>query len=107
MVGAGFKQMRGKTVAQGITTHDLYSAKICYRHHPFCDTEVELVRYLPRTNPAILVVKLPAGPQLAVPGWMLSPLVGEQLKEEAEPRSAIAALQELRQLIDIQPCSPP
>jgi hypothetical protein len=34
---------------------------------------------------------------------MLSPLVCEQLKEEAEPRIAIAALQELRQLIDIQP----
>lgn len=49
------------------------------------------------------MVKLPAGPQLAVPEWMLSPLVCEQLKEEAEPRIAIAALQELRQLIDIQP----
>jgi hypothetical protein len=34
---------------------------------------------------------------------MLSPLVCEQLKEEAEPRIAITALQELRQLIDIQP----
>ena len=85
------------------TTHDLYSAKICYRHHPFYGTEVEVVRYLRRTSPAILVVKLPAGPQLAVPEWMLSPLVCEQLKEEAEPRIAIAALQELRQLIDIQP----
>lgn len=85
------------------TTHDLYSAKICYRHHLFYDTEVEVVRYLRRTNPGILVVRLPAGPQLAVPEWMLSPLVCEQLKEEAEPRIAIAALQELRQLIDIQP----
>ena len=49
------------------------------------------------------MVKLPDGLQLAVPEWMLSPLVCEQLKEESEPRIAIAALQELRQLIDIQP----
>lgn len=84
------------------TTHDLYSAKICYRHHPLYGTEVEVVRYLRRTNPAILVVKLPDGRQLAVPEWMLSPLMCEQLKEEAEPRIALAALQELRQLIDIQ-----
>jgi hypothetical protein len=49
------------------------------------------------------VVKLPDGLQLAVPEWMLSPLVCEQLKEEVEPRIAIASLRELRQLIDIQP----
>lgn len=54
------------------------------------------------TSP-ILVVKLPDGRQLAVPEWMLNPLVCEQLKEEVEPRIAIAALQQLRQLIDIQP----
>jgi hypothetical protein len=53
--------------------------------------------------PAIVVVKLPEGLQLALPEWMLSPLVCEQLKEEVEPRIAIAALQELRHLIDIQP----
>lgn len=77
--------------------------KICYRHHPFYGTEVEVVRYLRRANSAILIVKLPDGLQIAVPEWMLSPLVCEQLKEEAESRIAIAALQELRQLIDIQP----
>ena len=99
----GEMNVNGDDLRHRRTTHDLYSAKICYRHHPFYDTEVEVVRYLRRTNPAILVVKLPAGPQLAVPEWMLSPLVCEQLKEEAEPRIAIAALQELRQLIDIQP----
>ena len=96
-------ELRKRVARHRPTTHDLYSAKICYRHHPFYDTEVEVVRYLRRTNPAVLLVKLPAGPQLAVPECMLSRLVCEQLKEEAEPRIAIAALQELRQLIDIQP----
>jgi hypothetical protein len=61
------------------------------------------VRFLRRTSPAVLVVKLPDGLQLAVPEWMLSPLACEQLKEEKEPLIATAALQQLRELIDIQP----
>lgn len=61
------------------------------------------MRFLRRTSPAVLVVKLPDGLQLAVPEWMLSPLACEQLKEEKEPRIATAALQELRGLIDVQP----
>ena len=85
------------------TAHDSHLSKICYRHHPCYGVEVEIVRYLRRTSPAILVVRLPDEQQLAVPEWMLSPLVCEQLKEEAEPRIAIAALQELRRLLDIQP----
>ncbi len=56
------------------------------------------MRFLRRTSPAVLVVKLPDGLQLAVPEWMLSPLACEQLKEEKEPRIATAALQELREL---------
>ena len=85
------------------TAHDSHLSKICYRHHPCYGVEVEIVRFLRRTSPAVLVVKLPDGLQLAVPEWMLSPLVCEQLKEEAEPRITIAALQELHELIDIQP----
>lgn len=85
------------------TAHDLYLAKICYRYHPFYCTEVQVIRYLRRMTSPILVVKLPDGRQLAIPEWMLNPLVCEQLKQEVEPRIAIAALQQLRQLIDIQP----
>ena len=61
------------------------------------------MRFLRRRIPAVLVVRLPDGLQLAVPEWMLSPLACEQLKEEKEPRIATPTLQELRELVDIQP----
>src|SRR5215472_2473091 len=64
------------------TTHDLLSRKICYRFHPFHDVEVELVRYLRKTDSSILVVKLPGGVQVAIPEWMLNPQVCDQLKSE-------------------------
>ena len=85
------------------TAHDLSPARICYRHHPFYDVEVEVVRYLRRTSPAIVVVRLPQGLQLAVPEWMLNPLFCEQLKDEARPRIAVAAFLELRRILDLQP----
>jgi hypothetical protein len=61
-----------------------------------------MIRYLRRVGCAILIVRLPDGSQLAVPQWMLNPLSCERLSDEAEPRVAIGALVELRQLIDSQ-----
>jgi hypothetical protein len=65
-----------------------------------------MIRHLRRISSAILIVRLPDGSQLAVPEWMLNPLSCERLIDEAEPRVAISALVELRQLIDSQPLIP-
>jgi hypothetical protein len=84
------------------TTHDSYSAKIYYRFHPFYGTEVEVIRHLRRSEPAILILKLPGGAQLAVPEWMLLPQVCDRLVIETEPRISIDALIDLRALVDAQ-----
>ena len=84
------------------TTHDLLSTKICYRFHPFHGVEVELVRYLRKTESSILIVKLPGGTQLAIPEWMLNPQVCDRLRNEDQPRISVAALLDLRRLIDAQ-----
>jgi hypothetical protein len=80
----------------------LCTAKICYRHHPCYGVEVEVIRHLRRIGSAILIVRLPDCVQLAVPEWMLSPQVCQHLTDQAEPRIAIEALEELRRLIDAQ-----
>jgi hypothetical protein len=41
--------------------------------------------------------------QVAVPTWMLDPLVCQQLTDEEHPRLSVAALSELRALLDSQP----
>ena len=63
---------------------------------------VEVIRHLRRIGSAILIVRLPDGLQLAVPEWMLSPQACQHLTDQAEPRIAIEALEELRRLIDAQ-----
>src|SRR5262249_49407179 len=82
------------------TTHDFHQTKICYRCHPSCGVEVEVIRYLRRIDPAILIVRLPSGKQVALPDWMLSPQVCDGFTNEAEPRISIQALFDLRRLID-------
>jgi len=84
------------------TAHDLCTAKICYRHHPCYGVEVEVIRHLRRIGSAILIVRLPNGLQLAVPEWMLNPQACQHLTDQAEPRIAVEALEELRRLIDAQ-----
>jgi hypothetical protein len=82
------------------TAHDLHVAKICYRCHPFCGVEVEVIRYLRRRDSVSLIVRLPGGAQVAIPDWMLSPQVCDRFTNEAEPRVSIEALFDLRRLID-------
>jgi hypothetical protein len=82
------------------TAHDLHVTKICYRCHPFCGVEVEVVRHLRRIDSVILIIKLPGGAQVAIPDWMLSPQVCDRFTNEAEPRVSIEALFDLRRLID-------
>ena len=80
------------------TTHDLQSAKICYRFHPLYGTEVEVIRCLRRGASVILIVKLPRGMQIAVPEWMLIPETCDRLIIEDQPRISIDALIALRRL---------
>src|SRR5262249_37190714 len=78
------------------------SAKIRSRFHPFHDVEVEVIRYLRRSEPVILVIRLPGGSQIAIPEWMLIPQVCDRLTDEEEPRISIEGLIDLRRLIDAQ-----
>ena len=82
------------------TAHDLHTTKICYQFHPFYGVEVELVRYLRRTESGVLIVRLPEGAQVALPEWMLNPQACDRLSQEEKPRIAIDALLGLRRLID-------
>jgi hypothetical protein len=95
----------GRRVRNGAnhTTHDLYSAKICYRYHPRHGVAVELVRYLRRGNAAVVIVRLPDSSQLATPEWMLKPEACEDLKIEAKPRVSMGALLDLCKLIGTPP----
>jgi hypothetical protein len=82
------------------TTHELSSPKkIEYRHHPFFGTEVKIIRTLRRFLDEIDIVQLPEGFQIAVPRWMLDPVVCSQLSQEAKPRVAVSALLRLAELI--------
>ena len=49
------------------------------------------------------VVRLPDGPQVAIPEWMLDSEACERLTIEAKPRISLGSLLDLRLLIDIQP----
>ena len=84
-------------------THNFVSAKICYRYHPRYGAEVELLRYLRRGSAAVVVVRLPDGPQVAIPEWMLDSEACERLRIEAKPRISLGSLLDLRLLIDKQP----
>ncbi len=83
--------------------HNFVSAKICYRYHPRYRAEVELVRYLRRGSAAIVVVRLPDGPEVAIPEWMLDSEACERLTIETKPRISLGSLLDLRLLIDTQP----
>jgi len=89
-----------RVVRPSRTTHDLHTTKICYRFHPFYGVEVEVVRYLRRTESAVLIVRLPGGAQVALPEWMLTPRICDRMTHEDKPRIAIDALLDLRRLID-------
>jgi hypothetical protein len=50
-----------------------------------------------------VVIKLADDVQVAIPTWMLDPLVCQQLTDEEHPHLSVAALCELRALLDSQP----
>jgi hypothetical protein len=63
------------------------------------ETEVKVVRALRSFLDEIDIVQLPDGFQIAVPRWMLDPMICSQLPQEAKPRVAITALLRLSELV--------
>jgi hypothetical protein len=54
-----------------------------------------------------VVITLADDVQVAVPTWMLDPLVCAQLTDEGRPRICVWALRDLRELLDQQPLLAP
>jgi hypothetical protein len=61
--------------------------------------EVRVVRTLRRFIDQIDIVQLPQGFQIAVPCWMLDPVVCSQLPQAAKPRVALHALRRLAEIV--------
>ena len=87
------------------TAHESSALQICYRHHPFFGSEVDLVRTLRRNHADVVVVSLPDQVQIAVPRWMLDPRACDQLPAEDCARIGLPALRSLRTLLNSQPLS--
>jgi len=94
---------RMSAAAHPHTAHESFPAIIHYRHHPFHGEHVEIVRRLRRYTADCVVIKLADDVQVAVPSWMLDPLACQQLTDEVRPRISVAALRDLRALLDGQP----
>ena len=84
------------------TAHESPSAIIHYRHHPFHGEPVTIVRRLRRYVTDCVVITLADDVQVAVPTWMLDPLICQQLTDEEHPRLSVEALSDLRALLDSQ-----
>jgi hypothetical protein len=54
-----------------------------------------VIRALRRCGQEVLVIKVSAGFQIAIPGWMLDPVYCGGLAQEPRPRVSLAALLEL------------
>jgi len=57
------------------------------------------MRALRTCEQAVVVIKVPAGFQVAIPTWMLDSVQCEGLRQEARPRVSLAALLELLALV--------
>ena len=95
-------RMRHSGATHPHTTHESSPAVIHYRHHPYHGEHVEIVRRLRRYTADCVVIQLADDVQVAVPTWMLDPLVCQQLTDEVRPRISVAALHDLRALLDSQ-----
>jgi hypothetical protein len=85
------------------TTHLLRSPRIEYRHHPYHQAEVKIIRALRSCLDQIDIVQLPEGTQIAVPRWMLDPVVCQQLPQESKPRIALQVLLRLLAMLKTHP----
>ena len=85
------------------TAHEGATVTIHYHHHPFYGEHGKFIRRLRRYTSDQVVIELRDEVQVAIPSWMLDPVVCQQFRDEPQPRLAIAALLELRHLLDSQP----
>jgi hypothetical protein len=88
------------------TAHVSGTAKIHYPHHPSCGQTVSLVRRCASFGTDLVQVELPRGDQLLVADWMLDEHGCYGMDVAAEPMLAIAALLELRELVDLHLSQP-
>jgi hypothetical protein len=88
------------------TAHVSGTAKIPYPHHPSCGQTVSLVRRCASFGTDLVQVELPRGDQLLVADWMLDEHGCYGMDVAAEPMLAIAALLELRELVDLHLSQP-
>jgi hypothetical protein len=93
--------LRWASAKHSHTTHVSGTAKIYYPHHPNCGQAVTLVRRCASFGPGLVQVELPQGDQLLVADWMLDEHSCYGMDVMAEPRLDIAALLELRELVDL------
>jgi hypothetical protein len=62
-----------------------------------------LIRRLRRYTTDRVIIQLRDEVQVAIPGWMLDPVVCQHLSDEAAPRLSLWVLMDLRRLLDSQP----
>jgi hypothetical protein len=84
------------------TAHEGATVTIHYHHHPFYGEHGKFIRRLRRYTSDQVVIELRDEVQVAIPSWMLDPVACQQCRNEPRPRLAIAALLELRHLLDSQ-----
>jgi hypothetical protein len=73
---------------------------ICYRYHPFYNSSGRILRRSRFRGGEEFVIELDDQTAIAVPAWMLDPVSCERLVVEPRPRLGLAALRELRRLVD-------
>jgi hypothetical protein len=73
---------------------------ICYRYHPFYNSSGRILRRSRYRGGEEFVIELDDRTAIAVPAWMLDPVSCERLVVEPRPRLGLAALRELRRLVD-------
>jgi hypothetical protein len=73
---------------------------ICYRYHPFCNSSGRILRRSRYRGGEEFVIELDDRTAIAVPAWMLDPVSCERLVVEPRPRLGLAALRELRRLVE-------
>jgi hypothetical protein len=95
------RALRRASAKHSHTTH--VSLTIHYPHHPCFGQTVTVVRRCRSFGIDQIQVVLPSGDQLVIPDWMLDEERCRGMEIVREPSVALAALLELRSLLDSQP----
>jgi hypothetical protein len=78
---------------------------ICYRYHPFYNSSGRILRRSRYRGGEEFVIEIDDQTAIAVPVWMLDPVFCERLVVEPRPRLGLAALRELRRLVEARSVS--